>query len=71
MPEKPQSGHSQSTGNTIYNMITQGIGAITNIILDPILIFGLYGMPAMGVNVGTSPLVSPNTGIKTKLCSLK
>ena len=40
----------QSTGNTIYNMITQGIGAITNIILDPILIFGLYGMPAMGVN---------------------
>ena len=33
----------QSTGKTIYNMITQGIGAIINIILDPILIFGLLG----------------------------
>ena len=33
----------QSTGRTIYNMITQGLGAIINIILDPILIFGLLG----------------------------
>ena len=39
----------QSTGKTIYNMITQGIGAIINIILDPILIFGWFGLPAMGV----------------------
>ena len=39
----------QSTGKTIYSMITQGIGAITNIILDPILIFGLFGMPKLGV----------------------
>ena len=39
----------QSTGKTIYNMITQGIGAIINIILDPILIFGLLGAPKMGV----------------------
>ena len=30
-------------------MITQGVGAITNIILDPILIFGLLGMPKLGV----------------------
>ncbi len=39
----------QSTGKTIYNMITQGIGAIINIILDPILIFGLLGAPKMGI----------------------
>ena len=39
----------QSTGKTIYNMITQGTGAIVNLILDPILIFGLLGVPKMGI----------------------
>ena len=39
----------QATGRTIFTMFTQGIGAIINIILDPILIFGLLGLPAMGV----------------------
>ncbi|WP_423190049.1 MATE family efflux transporter [Alkalibacterium sp. f15] len=39
----------QSTGRTFYTMITQGTGAILNIILDPILIFGWFGIPALGV----------------------
>lgn len=39
----------QATGKTIYTMITQGVGAIINIIFDPILIFGLLGAPKMGV----------------------
>ena len=39
----------QSTGKTFYAMITQGVGAIINLTLDPILIFGLFGFPKMGV----------------------
>ena len=38
-----------STGKTIFSMTSQLCGAITNIILDPILIFGLLGAPKMGV----------------------
>lgn len=39
----------QSTGRTIYSMVTQGTGAIINIILDPIMIFGLFGFPKLGI----------------------
>ena len=39
----------QSTGNTILAMATQMAGAVTNIILDPIMIFGLLGCPSLGV----------------------
>ncbi len=39
----------QSTGMTFYSMLSQLAGAVTNIVLDPILIFGLLGMPKMGV----------------------
>ena len=39
----------QATGRTTLSMIAQGVGAITNILLDPIFIFGWFGLPAMGV----------------------
>ena len=39
----------QSTGKTSLSMYTQGLGAIINIILDPVFIFGWFGLPAMGV----------------------
>ena len=39
----------QSTGKTVYSTIAQVAGAITNIILDPIMIYGLYGCPEFGV----------------------
>ncbi len=39
----------QSTGKTVFSMISQGTGAIINIIMDPILIFGLLGAPRLGV----------------------
>ncbi|MCR5791306.1 MAG: MATE family efflux transporter [Lachnospiraceae bacterium] len=39
----------QATGRTLYSMITQMTGAIINIILDPILIFGYFGFPALKV----------------------
>ena len=39
----------QASGRTIYTLYTQGTGAIVNIILDPILIFGWFGLPKMGI----------------------
>ena len=39
----------QSTGKTVYTMVIQLVGAVTNIILDPIMIFGLLGFPRMEV----------------------
>ena len=39
----------QSTGKTVYSMVIQLVGAVLNLILDPILIFGLLGCPALGV----------------------
>ena len=39
----------QATGKSVYSMITQATGAIINIILDPIFIFGRLGVPEMGI----------------------
>ena len=39
----------QATGRTFYTMISQSVGAIINIIFDPILIFGLLGFPKLGI----------------------
>lgn len=40
----------QSSGRAFYSMITQTAGAIINIVLDPIFIFGYFGLPAMGIS---------------------
>lgn len=39
----------QATGRTTLSMYTQLVGAVTNLILDPILIFGWFGLPALGI----------------------
>ncbi len=39
----------QSTGHSVYSTVAQISGAVTNIVLDPIMIYGWFGLPSMGV----------------------
>lgn len=63
----------QATGKTLLSMGMQLVGAVTNIVLDPIFIFGYLGAPAMGVKgaaVATviGQILSMLTGLVFNVC---
>lgn len=51
----------QATGNMIYPMISQLIGGITNIVVNPILVFGMFGAPRLGVTGSATATVIGQT----------
>ncbi len=62
----------QATGNMILPMLSQLIGAVINIALDPVLIFGLFGFPEMGIaGAATATVFSQLIGMAIALFGLK
>ncbi|MDO5725502.1 MAG: MATE family efflux transporter [Tissierellia bacterium] len=54
----------QATGLPMLSMLSQAVGAITNIILDPIFIFGYLGVPAMGAKgAAIATILGQTTGM--------
>jgi putative MATE family efflux protein len=61
----------QATGNMLFPMIFNVIGALTNIVLNPILIFGMFGAPAMGIaGSATSTVIAQFTAMAIGLVML-
>ncbi|MDR1966787.1 MAG: MATE family efflux transporter [Synergistaceae bacterium] len=58
-----------STGKTFYSMVSQMTGAVTNLILDPIMIFGLFGFPRMEVaGAALATVIGQAVGASIALC---
>ncbi|MCQ2507664.1 MAG: MATE family efflux transporter [Dorea sp.] len=63
----------QATGRTLITMFTQGLGAIINIVLDPIFIFGYFGVPEMGIAGAAVATVAGQiiAGFMAMICNIK
>lgn len=59
----------QAVGDTMLSMLSLIIGAVLNIILDPIMIFGLLGCPAMGIKgAAIATVIGQMAGAIAALC---
>lgn len=59
----------QAVGDTVLSMISLIIGALLNIVLDPIMIFGFFGCPAMGIRgAAIATVIGQMTGLLPHCC---